>query len=135
MDQKPNKPNSGSSSSPIVASSNSKTKVAPKGLSYTYDIDLPPSDDNDDNYASEEELPEAQQQSKYHQRSTSKPFEISISEKKLKQSEKKNILAAYAVEQEKQEALKDDHDTFIVVINGQTPVFDGDDEVDANIKI
>ena len=59
MDQKPNKPNSGSSSSPIVASSNSKTKVAPKGLSYTYDIDLPPSDDNDDNYASEEELPEA----------------------------------------------------------------------------
>ena len=53
----------------------------------------------------------------------------------MKQSEKKNILAAYAVEQEKQEALKDDHDTFIVVINGQTPVFDGDDEVDANIKI
>ena len=60
MDQKPDKPNLGSSSSSIAASSNSKTKVAPKWPSYTYDIDLPPSDDDDDNYASEEELPDSQ---------------------------------------------------------------------------
>ena len=45
------------------------------------------------------------------------------------------MLAAYAVEQTKEEALKDDHDAFTLVINSRTSVFDGDDEADANIKI
>ena len=57
MDQKPDKPNLGSSYSSIAASSNSKTKFAPKGPSYTYYIDLPPSNEDDNNNASEEELP------------------------------------------------------------------------------
>ena len=61
MDQKPDKPKKGSSSSSIASSRKSKTKVAPKVSSYTYDIDLPPSDDDDDeNYAFEEELLDVQ---------------------------------------------------------------------------
>ncbi|KAL0007791.1 hypothetical protein SO802_009293 [Lithocarpus litseifolius] len=64
MDQKPDKPKKGSSSSSIASSRKSKTKVAPKVSSYTYDIDLPPSDDDDDdNYASKEELPDVKKQS------------------------------------------------------------------------
>ena len=37
--------------------------------------------------------------------------------KKKKKEKKMDTLAAYAVEQAKQEALKDDHDAFTVVIN------------------
>ncbi|KAL0007799.1 hypothetical protein SO802_009301 [Lithocarpus litseifolius] len=77
MDQKPDKPNLGSSSSSIVASSNSKTKVAPKGPSYTYDIDLPPSDDDDDNYAYEEEMPDDAHLGKELLKNTSVKLKIS----------------------------------------------------------
>ncbi|KAL0007792.1 hypothetical protein SO802_009294 [Lithocarpus litseifolius] len=44
------------------------------------------------------------------------------------------MLAAYAVEQAKQEALKDDHDAFTIVINRQSSVLDGDDDANANVK-
>ncbi|KAF3975086.1 hypothetical protein CMV_001619 [Castanea mollissima] len=135
MDQKPNKPKKGSSSSSLASSRKSKTKVAPKVSSYTYDIDLPPSDDDDDdNYASEEELPDVQKQSNRQRRSEFKPLEMSVSDKQLKKREKKDTLAAYAVEQAKQEALKYDHDAFIVVNNRRSSVLDGDDEANANVK-
>ncbi|KAM4072086.1 hypothetical protein ACB094_11G111000 [Castanea mollissima] len=135
MNQKPNKPKKGSSSSSLASSRKSKTKVAPKVSSYTYDIDLPPSDDDDDdNYATEEELPDVQKQSNRQRRSEFKPLEMSISDKQLKKREKKDTLAAYAVEQAKQEALKYDHDAFTVVNNRRSSVLDGDDEANANVK-
>ncbi|KAL4599871.1 hypothetical protein ACB092_11G158700 [Castanea dentata] len=98
MDQKPNKPKKGSSSTSLASSRKSKTKVAPK------------------------------------RRSETKPLDMSISDKQLKKREKKDTLAAYAVEQAKQEALKDDHDAFAVVNNRRSSVLDGDDEANANIK-
>ncbi|KAM3685328.1 hypothetical protein ACJW31_11G109500, partial [Castanea mollissima] len=136
MDQKPNKPKKGSSSSSLASSRKSKIKFAPKVSSYTYDIDLPPSDDDDDddNYAFEEELPDVQKQSNRQRRSEFKPLEMSVSDKQLKKREKKDTLAAYAVEQAKQEALKYDHDAFIVVNNRRSSVLDGDDEANANVK-
>ncbi|KAM3733134.1 hypothetical protein ACB098_11G112500 [Castanea mollissima] len=135
MDQKPNKPKKGSSSSSLASSRKSKIKVAPKVSSYTYDIDLPPSnDDDDDNYASEKELPDVQKQSNRQRRSEFKPLEMSIGDKQLKKREKKDTLAAYAVEQAKQEALKYDHDASTVVNNRRSSVLDGDDEANANVK-
>ena len=127
MDQKPDKPKKGSSSSLAATSSKPKTKAAPKVSSYTDDIDLPPSDDED---ASEEELSEIQKQ----RRSDPKALEISMSEKELKKREKKDVLAAHAAEQAKQEALKDDRDAFTVVIGSRTSVLEGGDEADANVK-
>ncbi|KAK6914197.1 ABC transporter-like, ATP-binding domain [Dillenia turbinata] len=129
MDQKSDKPKKGSSSS--------KPKMmAAKASSYTDNIDLPPSDDEDEEYASEEE--EAQNDFKKgsgrSQRSDTKPLEVSISEKELKKREKKDMLAALAAEQAKQEALKDDHDAFTVVIGSKASVLDGEDEADANVK-
>ncbi|KAG6686067.1 hypothetical protein I3843_11G000600 [Carya illinoinensis] len=134
MDQKPDKPKKGSSSSLTAATSKPKTKVAPKVSSYTDDIDLPPSDDEDDDYASQEEQTDGQKLSNRQQRSESKLLEISISEKEIKKREKKDMFAAHAAEQAKQEALKDDHDAFTVVIGSRSSVLDGGDEADANVK-
>ncbi|KAL4652227.1 hypothetical protein ACB094_01G191500 [Castanea mollissima] len=125
MDEKPEKPKKGSSSN---ASSKPKTK-APKVSSYTDNIDLPPSDDEDD--ASEEDLSDAK---KRQMRNDSNPLDTAISEKELKKREKKDILAVHAAEQAKREALRDDHDAFTVVIGSRASVLDGDDEADANIK-
>ncbi|XP_018832851.1 ABC transporter F family member 4 [Juglans regia] len=134
MDQKPDKPKKGSSSSLTSTTSKPKTKVAPKVSSYTDDIDLPPSDDEDDDYASQEEQTDGQKLSNRQQRSESKFLEISISEKEMKKREKKDVFAAHAAEQAKQEALKDDHDAFTVVIGSRSSVLDGGDEADANVK-
>ncbi|TYJ18383.1 hypothetical protein E1A91_A09G119700v1 [Gossypium mustelinum] len=126
MDQKPDKPKKGVSSS-------AKPKVkGPKVSSYTDGIDLPPSDEEEEQeeYASEEE----QTQSNRHQRQGLRPLETSISEKEQKKREKKEMLAAQAAEQAKLEALRDDHDTFTVVIGSRASVLDGEDEADANVK-
>lgn len=131
MDEKPNIPKKGSSSS-MSTSSKPKTK-APKVSSYTDNIDLPPSDEDED-YASEEESADAKKQSNRQMRNDSKSLEISISEKELKKREKKDMLAVHAAEQAKREALKDDHDAFTVVIGSRTSVLDGDEEADANVK-
>ncbi|GMY13956.1 ABC transporter F family member 4-like [Fagus crenata] len=132
MDEKPNIPKKGSSSSLTSSSSKPKTK-APKVSSYTDNIDLPPSDEDED-YASEEESADAKKQSNRQTRNDSKSLEISISEKELKKREKKDMLAVHAAEQAKREALKDDHDAFTVVIGSRTSVLDGDEEADANVK-
>jgi ATP-binding cassette subfamily F protein 1 len=132
MDEKPNIPKKGSSSSFTSSSSKPKTK-APKVSSYTDNIDLPPSDEDED-YASEEESADAKKQSNRKMRNDSKSLEISISEKELKKREKKDMLAVHAAEQAKREALKDDHDAFTVVIGSRTSVLDGDEEADANVK-
>ncbi|KAL1290197.1 hypothetical protein HN51_058608 [Arachis hypogaea] len=124
MDEKPDKPKKPSSTKP-------KAKAAPKPSAYTDGIDLPPSDEDEDEALLEEEEENA---SKRHQRSELKALEVSTTDKELKKREKKDILAAHAVEQAKKEALKDDHDAFTVVIGSRTSVLDGDDDADANVK-
>ncbi|XP_021278754.1 ABC transporter F family member 4 [Herrania umbratica] len=128
MDQKPDKTKKGASS--LTATSAKPKARGPKVSSYTDGIDLPPSDEEEEDYASEEE----QTQSNRHQRQSFKPLDTSISEKELKKREKKEMLAAQVAEQAKQEALKDDHDAFTVVIGSRASVLDGDDEADANVK-
>ncbi|CBI18557.3 unnamed protein product, partial [Vitis vinifera] len=128
MDQKSDKPKKGSSSS-STTTSKPKAKAAPKLPSYTADIDLPPSDDEDDAYSSEEDA-----RLKRQQRAELKTLDISVTEKELKKREKKDMLAVHASQQARQEALKDDHDAFTVVIGSRASVLDGEDEADANVK-
>ncbi|RVW37078.1 ABC transporter F family member 4 [Vitis vinifera] len=128
MDQKSDKPKKGSSSS-STTTSKPKAKAAPKLPSYTADIDLPPSDDEDDAYSSEEDA-----RLKRQQRAEQKTLDICVTEKELKKREKKDMLAVHASQQARQEALKDDHDAFTVVIGSRASVLDGEDEADANVK-
>ncbi|KAJ8773459.1 hypothetical protein K2173_004289 [Erythroxylum novogranatense] len=132
MDQKPDKTKKGSASS-TGASNKPKTKAAPKVSSYTDGIDLPPSDDEEDVYASEEEAEQLKLLNR-QKRSELKHLEISATDKELKKREKKDLLAVHAAEHAKQEALRDDHDAFSVVIGSRTSVLEGNDEADANVK-
>lgn len=123
MDQKPEKPKKGTSSS-------AKAKVS----SYTEGIDLPPSDEEDE-YVLEEELHnDVSKGSNQHRGSDLKPLDVPVTEKEIKKCEKKDLLAAHAIEQAKKEALKDDHDAFTVVIGSRASVLDGEGEADANVK-
>ncbi|KAF7836534.1 ABC transporter F family member 4 [Senna tora] len=119
MDEKPDKPKKVSSSS-----SKPKAKSAPKPSAYTDGIDLPPSDEQNN----------VSKRSIQQQRPDLKPLEVSISDKELKKREKKDVLAAHAAELAKQQALKDDHDAFTVVIGSRASVLDGEDDADANVK-
>ncbi|KAK9027453.1 hypothetical protein V6N11_067288 [Hibiscus sabdariffa] len=122
MDQKPDKTKKATTAKP-------KAK-GPKVSSYTDGIDLPPSDEEEDENPSEEE----QTQSSRHQRQSLKPLDTSISEKELKKRERKEMLATQAAEHAKKEALKDDRDAFTVVIGSRASVLDGEDDADANVK-
>ncbi|XP_031091890.1 ABC transporter F family member 4 [Ipomoea triloba] len=127
MDQKPDKPKKASSSRP---------KAPPKVSSYTDAMDLPPSDDEDE----EEGLVENDEQNDNHKQTGRRSkkdtdtLEISVTDKELKKREKKDVLAAHAAELAKKEALKDDHDAFTVVIGSRASVLDGQDDADANVK-
>lgn len=121
MDHKPEKPKS-------AAGSKSKPK-APVGKSnYIDGLDLPPSDEE------ESESEEAAKASRGSDMKDSKLLEASITGKELKKREKKDQLAAHAVEIARHEALKDDRDAFTVVIGSRSAVLDGDDTADANVK-
>ncbi|KAL3525633.1 hypothetical protein ACH5RR_014005 [Cinchona calisaya] len=134
MDEKSDKTKKLSSS----VASKPKSKSAPKVSSYTDDINLPPSDEDEgeDVYGSDQE----QQQNDSHKlpsrqiRNDGRPLEISVTDKELKKREKKDMIAAQAAEIAKQEALRDDHDAFTVVIGSRASVLDGQDEADANVK-
>ncbi|KAI3817151.1 hypothetical protein L1987_10940 [Smallanthus sonchifolius] len=133
MDQKPDKAKKVASSS---TARNPKPKPAPKSQSYA-DIDLPPSDDEDDvEYLSEEDENQKGgiKKPSRKERANDKNLEISVTDKELKKREKKDMIIAQAVEQAKQEALKDDHDAFTVVIGSRAAVLDGQDDADANVK-
>lgn len=127
MDQKPDKAKKVSTSS-ISTSSKPKVKPAVKP-SYIDAFDLPPSDEEDEEAAAAEELKHSRQQ-----RSDSKTLEISVTDKELKKREKKDMLVAQAADIARQEALKDDHDAFTVVIGTRASVLDGESEADANVK-
>ncbi|KAL3718729.1 hypothetical protein ACJRO7_003786 [Eucalyptus globulus] len=130
MDQKPEKPKKGSSSSVSSNAGKSKAKTASKQTAYIDGLDLPPSDEDED-YASDEE---SKRLSRQQRAAETKALETSVSEKEIKKREKKDVLAAYAAEQAKKEALRDDHDAFTVVIGSRASVLDGEEEADANVK-
>ncbi|KAI3872176.1 hypothetical protein MKW98_011668 [Papaver atlanticum] len=115
MDQKDDK-RKGSSS---ATTSKPKPKAAPKRTSYTDGIDLPPSDD---------ELSEEDQQNEL----SGSPLEASSLD--AKKREKKERLSAEAAARAKEEALRDDHDAFNVVIGSRASVLEGEDNADANVK-
>lgn len=135
MDQKPDKAKKVTSSSSTTR--NPKPKAPPKLQSYA-DIDLPPSDDEEDDaeYESgEEELQKGgPKKPSRKERANDRNLEISITDKELKKREKKDMIHAQVIEQAKQEALKDDHDAFTVVIGSRASVLDGQDDADANVK-
>lgn len=136
MDQKPDKSKKVTSSS-STTTRNPKPKQPPKLQSYA-DIDLPPSDDeeDDEDYVSGEEQLEKSGPKKpsRKERAHDRNLEISITEKDLKKREKKDMIHAQVIEQAKQEALKDDRDAFTVVIGSRVSVLDGQDDADANVK-
>ncbi|KAJ6901423.1 hypothetical protein NC651_019248 [Populus alba x Populus x berolinensis] len=130
MDQKPDKPKKGSSST--LTSSKPKPRSAP---TYTDGIDLPPSDDEEEgNGLEEEQQQDGTSKRTSQRRSELKPLDVPLSDKELKKREKKELLTAHAIKHAKQEALKDDHDAFTVVIGSRASVLDGEDEGDANVK-
>ncbi|XP_023763868.1 ABC transporter F family member 4 [Lactuca sativa] len=135
MDQKPDKAKKVTSSSSTTR--NPKTKAPPKLQSYA-DIDLPPSDDEEDDDAEYESGEEVQKggpkKPSRKERANDRNLEVSITEKDLKKREKKDMIHAQVIEQAKQEALKDDHDAFTVVIGSRASVLDGQDDADANVK-
>ncbi|KAL6977293.1 ABC transporter F member 4 [Sarracenia purpurea var. burkii] len=133
MDQKPDKAKKGS----VSSSGSYKPKAkAPAKPSYTDGLDLPPSDEEGDDYVSEEEQQQnhTRKHSSRQQRGDTKPLDVFISDKEVKKREKKDMLVAQAAELAKQEALKDDHDAFTVVIGSRATVLDGENEADANVK-
>lgn len=132
-DAKPDKPKKGSSFLSFT-STKPKSKALPKPPSYTDGCDLPPSDDENRDYSSEEELQEngIQKQPAWNQ--NAKPLEIIITDKEKKKRDKKDMVAAQAAELDKQAALKDDPDVFTVVIGSRASVLDGQDEGSSNVK-
>ncbi|KVI07337.1 ABC transporter F family member 4-like [Cynara cardunculus var. scolymus] len=135
MDQKPDKAKKESSSS--SGGRKPKPKAAPKLQSYA-DIDLPPSDDDEDDVehlsTEDEYQSEGGKKSTRRQRAEDTMLEISITDKELQKRKKKEMIAEQALEQAKQEALKDDRDAFTVVIGARAAVLDGQEEADANVK-
>lgn len=127
MDKKPDK-----AKKPSSSGSTNKPKPKKASSSYLGDVDLPPSDDEDE--AEVDQLNDAHKQVGRQNRGDTKSLDISISEKELKKREKKDMLAAQAAELAKKEALRDDHDAFTVVIGSKTSILEGHDEADANVK-
>ncbi|CAK9328588.1 unnamed protein product [Citrullus colocynthis] len=134
MDQKPDKPRKGSSS--LSSGAKPQAKAAKKVSSYTDGIDLPPSDDEEEETVSEEEQQSNSSQKRlpWQDRAEVKPLEIAVSDKELKKRGRKDMFVAHAAEQARQEALKDDHDAFTVVIGSRASILDVNDEADANVK-
>lgn len=120
MDQKLEKPNKGSLA---TGASKAKPKAASKASTYIDGIDLPLSDDEEEEYVPRSE--EVEEQMNVHRRygrNEAGPIDTSISYKELKKREKKDMLAVQAAEVAKKEALRDDRDAFTVVIGSRVSV-------------
>ncbi|CAM8905921.1 unnamed protein product [Rhodiola kirilowii] len=130
MDQKPDKPKKSA-----TASSKPKQKSDQKPSSYIDGIDLPPSDEEEDvEFAHVGDEQSNVSKRTAQSKSDPKILDISVTGKEIKKREKKEMLAAYAAEQAKREALKDDRDAFTVVIGSKASVLEGEDAADANVK-
>ncbi|KAL3696683.1 hypothetical protein R1sor_010759 [Riccia sorocarpa] len=114
------------------ASKSSKPKAAQKPSGYA-DMDLPPSDDDEDEAVVDEE--EIAKLSRRNAK-TAQPSSIdtSVSERDAKKREKKEQMLAFAQEAARQEALKDDGNAFSVVIGTRTAAMDNEEAHDANVK-
>ncbi|KAL4566282.1 hypothetical protein LXL04_030396 [Taraxacum kok-saghyz] len=134
MDQKPEKPKKATSSTSTTTTRNPKSKP-PQKLQTSYaDIDLPPSDDEEDEVSEDESQLGQPKKLTRKERAHDRTLEISITEKDIKKREKKDMIHAQVIEQAKQEALKDDRDAFTVVIGSRASVLDGENDADANVK-
>lgn len=121
MDQKPEKPKSKHSSS----------KAKAKPTSYMGDLDLPPSDSEED----EVEGPEIDEPVRRATRATAKPMDgFAPSSKELKKRERNDMIEAHKLEQSKREALRDDRDAFGVVVGSKTSVLDGEVGAGADVQ-
>ncbi|KAK1373451.1 ABC transporter F family member 4-like [Heracleum sosnowskyi] len=109
MDQKPCK---------LIKASKTALKVS----SYVDALDLPPSVEEDNDYALESDV---QKHPVRHQKSEGKPLQISVTDKELKKREKKEMLTAQAAGQAKKVALRDDRDAFTVVSGSRAAVLEG----------
>eukprot|EP00249_Psilotum_nudum_P021654 c28190_g1_i1 orf=244-2415(-) len=123
--------NKGEKKAPI----RSKPKALPSAKGYTAEMDLPPSDDEEDSVSGEEEIDHGKEVAKRAGGvRVSKPLDLSVSEKELKKREKKEQLVVQAAELAKQEAFKDERNAFSVVIGARTSVLEGEESADANLK-
>ncbi|KAK8941773.1 ABC transporter F family member 4 [Platanthera guangdongensis] len=119
------KPKSSTSSAYDAKKPKPKAKIS----SYVDGIDLPPSDDDEEDLKHEA-----------GPKSKAAVTELSIamlSDKEIKKREKKDMMSAYAAEAAKKEALKDDHDAFTVVIAARSSSLDEDEAssaADANVR-
>ncbi|XP_006650232.1 ABC transporter F family member 4 [Oryza brachyantha] len=107
-----------------AAASKPKPSKAPAS-SYMGDIDLPPSDDEED------DADLAAVVSKPKARATVDLNAIAPSQKDAKKKDKREAMAAAQAEAAKQEALRDDRDAFSVVIGARVPGSSGASEGDA----
>ncbi|GJQ99713.1 hypothetical protein Tco_0522698 [Tanacetum coccineum] len=80
------------------------------------DIKLPPSDDDDDNEEDENQSGGIRRLNT-KERANEKNLEISITDKETKKTEKIDMIMALAVEQAKQEAMKDDPNAYTMLIS------------------
>ncbi|KAG6522682.1 ABC transporter F family member 4-like [Zingiber officinale] len=115
---------------PSSSGASKKPKPKAKSSSYTDDIDLPPSDDEEEEIAEEDAKPKSRN-------AVTELSAATISDKELKKREKKDSLNAHAAEQARQEALRDDHDVFTVVIGSRAAALDPDAQegaADANVR-
>ncbi|KMZ70846.1 ATP-binding cassette transporter [Zostera marina] len=121
---------SSSSSAPIRKP---KSKSKPQASAYTDGIDLPPSDDED------EEILRQEEEGRGKTSGRSKPqteLSVGLSIKEVKKREKKEQHVAQNMLLARQEALRDDRDAFTVVVASKAAVLDEDAEggADANVK-
>ncbi|KAG0471725.1 hypothetical protein HPP92_016271 [Vanilla planifolia] len=128
------KPSSNSTAGPR------KPKTKAKPASYIDGIDLPPSDDEEDEINLEKDNGEVEDRPALASKSRAAVVELSaatLSDKELKKREKKAADAAAVAEAARREALKDDRDAFTVVIGARSSVLDEEAAsagADANIR-
>ncbi|EFJ21885.1 ATP-binding cassette transporter, subfamily F, member 3, SmABCF3 [Selaginella moellendorffii] len=111
-----------------TASKSKPKAAAPPTSSYTAGIDLPPSDDEEDEVDSGDEV--KKDAGPRHARA----LNLSVTDKDQKKRDKKEQVLAMAAMAAKQEALKDDQNAFSVVIGTKTAVLEGEEAADANVK-
>ncbi|GKA81453.1 1,4-alpha-glucan-branching enzyme 3, chloroplastic/amyloplastic, partial [Tanacetum coccineum] len=97
-------------------SRNPKPKAAVKLQSSYADIKLPPSDDDDKNEEDENQS-DGIRRLNTKERANEKNLEISITDKETKKTEKRDMIMALAVEQAKQEAMKDDPNAYTMLMS------------------
>lgn len=111
-----------------------KSKSKAKPPSYLEDLELPPSDSEEDD---EMERPEIEHEPvRRARRAAGIPTNgFALSAKEQKKRERNSVIEAQRLERSRQEALRDDRgDAFAVVVGSKTSVLDGEVGADANVN-